>query len=186
MATRRNKTIRDMVLSMGVIVAAVLVFVFVQGGASFSPGGPSGGSGPVPTADLVLGFAAAPQHVQFAVVTPHGVPATWKANSFSTTPPGGDNAPPAAVRAGWIVPGGAFITVIQSAGTPEVVETTELGTEHTVGPATGSIEAGGDTWTVVPGRRAEMAWVRAAAGITVIITGSASAADFATLATTLH
>ncbi len=36
---------------------------------------------------------------------------------------------------------------------------------------------------MVPGRRAEVAWIRPAAGFLILITGNATAAEFQTLAT---
>ncbi|GGL86913.1 DUF4245 domain-containing protein [Nakamurella endophytica] len=177
MAGRRNKTLRDMLLSMAVILVGVFVIALFQGGVSFAPGGVSGGS--VPSADIGTGFANAQAVVGFPVVAPRNIPSGWQGNSFTTTPPGGAGAAPAAVRAGWVTPSGAFVTLIESAGAPDAVQRAELGV---AGSATGSIDAGGATWTVVPGRRSEMAWIRTTGGLTYLITGSASGTDFTTVA----
>ena len=86
----------------------------------------------------------------FAVVVPKGVPADWHGSSFSVTAaPGTPDAPPTA-RGGWLVPSGAYVTLIESSGDPAVVLEAELG--QTSGATTGSVTAGGASWTVGPGR----------------------------------
>jgi hypothetical protein len=177
-ADRRNKTIRDMSISMGVIVVAVLFIAIFNGGFELSPGRPTGGT--AATADVKGGFETAGRVTGFAVVVPKGVPAAWHGSSFSiTAAPGSADAPPTA-RGGWLVPSGAYITLIESSGDPAVVLKAELG--PTSGATTGSVTAGGASWTVGPGVRDETAWWRTQSGVTLVITGNASTADFTTLA----
>jgi len=166
---------------MGVIVVAVLVFVGIYGGFSFSPGRPTGGV--AATADVPGGFASAGRTAGFAVVVPQGVPASWHGSSFFITdPPGTPQAPPT-VRGGWLTPSGAFITLIQSSGDPAVVLAAEFG--QTSGSSAGMVRAGGADWTINPGVRQERAWWRVRNGVMLLITGSASPADFAALAGTV-
>jgi hypothetical protein len=117
--------------------------------------------------------------VGFPVIEPQGVPDTWHPNSFTFTAAPGSDEQPAAVRAGWLTEQGRFITLVQSAGELPVVLTAELGR---VGSATGTQDVDGVTWTVVPGRRSEVAWIRPAGDVTYLITGSASPEDFRILA----
>ncbi len=163
---------------MGVIVVAVLILAIFNGGFSFSPGGPTGGT--AATADVQGGFETAGRIAGFTVVVPKGLPADWHGSSFSVTkPPGTPEAPPTA-RGGWLVPSGAYVTLIESAGDPATVLAAETG--QTGGVTTGTVVAGGASWTVGPGVRDETAWWRTRAGITLLITGSASTAEFTTLA----
>lgn len=166
-----------MTLSIGAIVVVVLLFVAINGGFSFSLGEPTGGT--AASADVQGGFGTASRQAGFAVVVPTGLPANWHGNSFSITPaPGTDEAPPT-VRGGWLTPGGAFITLIQSSGKPAAVLAAELGR---TAASTGTVDAGGTTWSVRPGVRQETAWSRTSGGVTLLITGNASPADFTTLA----
>ncbi len=178
-AERRNKTIRDMAISMGVIIIGVLVIVGLYGGFSFAPAGPRGGV--APTADVQGGFETAGRVTGFEVVVPKKIPADWHPNSFTISKPDPAGAP-AAVRGGWLTPSGSFISLIESPAPAAALLTAEIGQ---AGPSTGSTTSGGAEWTVNPGRRTELAWVRTAGGITLLITGSATPAEFARLAQTV-
>jgi hypothetical protein len=176
-ADRRNKTMRDMALSMGLLVVVVLAFVFFNGQASFSPGGPSGGA--VPSANVQSGFAEAKADTGFTALMPQGLPANWSPNSFSTTGLHDAGGVSPTARGGWITPDGRFITLIQSTGTIPQVQQAELGATAAV---TGSIDAGGASWKVTSGRRGEQAWMRTDGALTLLITGDAPVSDFQTLA----
>lgn len=177
-ADRKNKTIRDMGISMGVIVAIALVFSLLNGGFSFSPGKASGGDSQ--TADVQGGFANAGRTTEFPVVVPKGVPASWHASSFSMTPAPGTTAAPPTARGGWLTETGSYITLIQSSGAVAAVLTAEIGVA--AGRTTGSVTAGGAQWATGPGVRQEVAWSRTANGVTLVITGNAVPADFQKLA----
>ena len=166
---------------MGVIVVGVLLLVGFDGGFSFSPGGPSGGT--VLSTDVQAQFDTAGRVSGFPVVVPKGIPAAWNGSSFTITPPPGTPDAPPTVRGGWVTPDGAYISLIESSGAPTEVLSAELG--QTSGVTTGSVTAGGATWTISPGVRNESAWSRTENGVTLLITGSASTADFTTLAATL-
>ncbi len=175
MADRRNKNGRDMAITMGAIVVAVLVVVGIYGGFTFSPGRPT--EGPAPTADVTGGFAGVGSALGFPVVVPQGLPGDWKPTSFVPPDKPGLRS---AVRGGWLTPSGAFVTLIEAPGPREDVQKAELGQAD---PPTGQVEAGGASWSVVSGNRNEMAWIRpAAGGGFLLITGSALATDFQTLA----
>jgi hypothetical protein len=176
-AERRPKTLRDMALSMGLLAVVALVVVGLYGMVGFSPGRPA--EGEAPTADVVGGFERAAPLVGFEVVYPVGVPASWHPNSFSFTEPSTKPDAPAAVRGGWLTPEGRFITLIESTGETTDVLRIELGA---AAPSAGTQDVSGTMWTVTSGRRSEAAWFRIDGGVTFLITGSASAEDFATLA----
>jgi len=166
-----------MALSLGLLAVIALVLVGMYGGVSFSPGGPSDGQ--TPSADITGGVQRAAPLVGFPVILPATVPAGWTPNSFSFTEQPGTAAAPPAVRVGWLTDSGRFITVVQSGGATTDVLTAELGA---VAPPTGTEQVGGVEWTVTAGRRDELAWVRTSGDVTYVITGTASADDFRTLA----
>lgn len=164
---------------MVVIVIGVLVLVAFQGGFSFSPGKPTGGT--APKADVMGDFKTANRLTDFAVVQPEGLPATWHGSSFSITSAPGTAAAPPTVRGGWQTPTGSYITLIESSGELPAVLGVELG--QTDGSATGSVNVGGVQWGISPGVRQEVAWSRTAKGVTLLITGNATPAEFTQLAT---
>lgn len=176
-AVTRAKTLSSMAIAAAVLGLVAFGLMFLYGNASFAPAGPSDGQ--APTADVDGGLTRAAPLVGFPVVIPTGVPDDWHPNSFSFTAAPGTTEAPAAVRAGWLTEQGRFLTAVQSAGALADVQQAELGE---VGPATGQVDVGGVTWTEVPGRRSEAAWVRTAGGVTYLITGSASVEDFQKLA----
>ena len=164
---------------MAVATLAVIVFglMFFYGQASFAPTGPSEGTSP--TADVDGGLTRAAPLVGFPVVVPAGLPDGWHPNSFTFTAAPGTAELPAAVRAGWLTDDGRFITLVQSAGQLPQIQQAELGA---VESATGTEDVDGTTWTVVPGRRSEVAWVRPVGDVTYLITGSATPDEFRALA----
>lgn len=169
---------RDMAITMGLLVAVVLVAVGLYGGFSVAPGRPA--DGPTPTADVTAGFARAAPAVGFAVAIPQDLPAEWQANSFSLVQDGTEALP--TVRAGWITPDGRFVTLIQSRGSAAQVLPAELGD---VGAVTGTEAVGDASWQVTTGRRDEAAWFLEADGVVRLITGTATPEAFGTLAGSL-
>jgi roadblock/LC7 domain-containing protein len=166
-----------MALSVGLLAVITLVLVGMYGGVSFSPGGPADGQ--VITADVTGGLQKAEPLVGFPVVIPASLPSNWTPNSFTFTEKPGTTGQPPAARAGWLTPEGRFVTLVQSSGAVTDVLTSELGA---AAPATGTVQAGGQTWTTTTGRRSEQAWFRTVGDVTYLITGSAPADDFSTLA----
>jgi hypothetical protein len=173
------KTTRDMVLTMGVVAAVVILIALY--GSHLSFGGLTPKSGPVPTADVTRTFTDARGVLTtFAITVPHDVPADWHPNSASVTDPtiDGPTAIPT-VRGGWILPDGTFITLIESAGSLAQVLVGEVGA---AGADNGTVEAGGATWTKTSGVRTEVAWVRTQGRTTFLITGNAGPTAFVALA----
>lgn len=179
---RRNKTIRDIALSMGLLVVVVLLFVGLYGGFSFSPGGPSD-DGPTPTADAAGLFTRASRVVPFAPVFPQSLPADWTVNSAAITEPDDVAAgTPLTVRSGWLV-AGRFIALVTSNAEPARLLSSEFGGSPS---PTGTVDIDGAEWTTTTGLRGEPAWYRTFGGITYLITGSADTTAFRTLAAATH
>ncbi len=133
-----------------------------------------------PTADVVGGFERADRMVPFSPAIPHGIPAEWHANSFAVTDPAtmqADEVP--TVQGGWLTPDGGFVTLVESQGASTRCSQAQVANTD---PATGTVQAGGATWSVGPGRRDETVWYREMDGVVYLITGSADAAAFTTVA----
>jgi hypothetical protein len=171
-----------MLLTMGVV--SVVVILIALYGSHLSFGGLTPKTGPAPTADVTKTFSDAKGELRsFPITVPQHVPADWHPNSASITDPKVDGlgAIPT-VRGGWILPDGAFITLIESAGSVSAVLVAEVGA---AGPDNGSVAAGGHPWTVTTGLRTEVAWVRNDGRTTYLITGDAKAEAFSTLAASI-
>ncbi|HOZ60459.1 MAG TPA: DUF4245 domain-containing protein [Nakamurella multipartita] len=175
--TRRPKTLRDMAVAAVVLAVVAFGLMFLYGQASFAPGGPSAGQ--APTADVTGGLTRAAPLVGFPVIVPAALPDGWQPNSFTFTAAPGTAVQPAAVRGGWLTEDNRFVTLVQSTGELPQIQTAELGTARS---AAGTVDVDGTTWTIVPGRRDEVAWVRPAGDVTYLITGSATAEQFRALA----
>ncbi|MDQ6658925.1 MAG: DUF4245 domain-containing protein [Actinomycetota bacterium] len=181
-AARKNKTVRDMALSMGLIAVVVLIFVGMYGGFSFSPGRPTS-TAPPPSADAVREFADAHRLLPFTPAVPKGIPTDWHANSAAITNPAtADPNTVLTVRGGWLTPTG-FVTLVASDARPAALLRSEF---SDAGPDHGTVLVGRTEWTVTTGIRAEAAWYRVGGGgITYLITGDADAATFHTLAASI-
>ncbi|MEO7124509.1 MAG: DUF4245 family protein [Nakamurella sp.] len=198
MAGRRKMGSKDMVMTMVIVLAVVgLIAVYGQN-VSFAPGGQAA-AGPVPTANVVGGFSHAKATMDFAITVPGNVPESWHPNSLSVSDPEVSNdgisqvGTLKAVRGGWVTAKDTFIQLVEAAGNISQVLTSEFGQTRQV---TGTVEAGGASWSVTTGVRSEVAWVRTVASpnsvnsdgstkggrTTLLISGNASEADFRALA----
>lgn len=190
-ADRRKMGTKDMVMTMAVVLVVVGLIAVYGRNVSFAPGGPAA-EGPVPTADVIGGFSHAKATMDFPITVPDGVPEEWHPNSLSVSDPDVSNDGIArvgtlkAVRGGWITPRDAYIQLVEADGDIPQVLANEFG--H-VRPISGTVDAGGATWSVTSGVRTEAVWIRtvqAASGeTTLLITGNASEEDFRALAQAL-
>jgi hypothetical protein len=179
---------KDMVMTMAVVLVVVGLIAVYGNNVSFAPGGQAA-EGPVPTADVIGGFSHAKATMDFPITVPDGVPAEWHPNSLSVSDPNVSNdgivrvGTLKAVRGGWITPQDAYIQLVEADGDIPQVLASEFGQARQV---SGTVDAGGATWSVTSGVRAEIAWTRTASGgTTLLITGNASEDEFRTLAQAL-
>ncbi len=179
-ADRRNATMRDMAVAVGVLVVGLLIIIGAMGGYSFKFGAPT--DGVAPSADVIGGFGRAGETLGIEVVVPQGLPEAWQPNSFSLNNPAVGAAGAPVVRGGWLTPDGTFITLLESSAPGPVLVAQEVGQGL---DSRGQVEAAGSTWDIYPGERSEPVWVRTSAGVTLLITGSAPTAAFETLADAL-
>jgi Protein of unknown function (DUF4245) len=171
---------RDMVGAVVVLVAIIGVVLAFYGGCSFSPGGPSVDPASVPSADASGALARTAGSVEFPVRDP-AVPKAWRANSAGTSSVGSGASGNVVVRVGWLTSSGAYLQLSQSGGAVDDVLVDETG-QKDAPAASGSVEVDGVTWTSYPARRDEPAWVTELDEAVLLITGSASEAEFRQLA----
>jgi len=172
---RSQHGLRDMVLSLTALLLILGALLFFNRGCAFSPGVPEADPNTAPSVDAGADLSRYASSADFPIRLPV-LPSGWRANSSSSGP-----VPPASVvvRVGWLTPG-RFVQLSQSGAPGADVVHVETGQKDS--KPTGSIEAGGRTWQVFPGRRAEKAWTTAVDGVTLVITGSGSEDDFRTMA----
>jgi hypothetical protein len=170
---------RDMVGAMIVLLVIAGVVAAVTRGCSFDPGGPSVDRDSAPTVDVSEKLRDAASTVTFPVRKPE-VPASWHANSSSTTRVGTGSTANVIVRVGWLTPAGRYVQVSQSGGKTADVLANETGVES---PRTGSVTVSGTAWATYPSRRDEVAWAAELDGAVVAITGNGTEQEFRQLAT---
>jgi hypothetical protein len=176
MVDRRSLTMKDMWGAVAVLVVALVVVLGLMGNISL---GNDSDNGETPTADAVGGFQRSAAALQLPLAVPQGLPAEWQANSFYQTDPATAGGTATRIGGGWLTGEGKFITLIQSTSAPDVLAADVFQGGRT---STAVVQAGGAEWSSYPGARDEVAWVRTAGPVTLLITGSASEDDFRTLA----
>jgi hypothetical protein len=153
----KQKTVRDMVLSLGLIgIAAALIYVFI----------PHDDSPPdLPRVDYRVELLTARRAATYPVAAPEGLPATWKATSVRF-----DGANADAWHLGLQAPGGQYVQIEQSTQKPsEFIDTATQGATAT--RTTEQID--GRTWTRYTGGRYE-ALVLSGKGSTTVVAGTGS------------
>ena len=167
---RLRQTARDMILSMLVVAAGVLVLWL-----PFHRSTPD----PVKTVDPTSVIVGARATETWPVLAPVGLPATWRCTSarVDTALDGQD-----VVHLGWLTPSTTSAAIDQSA-TKELTFVREVTVDAQ--PA-GSAQIDGATWQkleTTDGKR--RAFVREADGATYVVSGGASWADLTTFADSL-
>jgi len=164
-----GKTLRDMLLSIGVIMAIVGVVVVFQ-----QRGGPG-----ITVIDPGPAYAGARDGAHFAVRTPH-VPRTWRPTSARTErSPGGLLT----LRVGFITPTGQYAQLVESdLPRPEL-----LGRELSAGVRPlGEVTVQGAVWQRLPGAQAgDRAIARTQGKVTYLVSGTAKLPELQALAGSL-
>ena len=173
MAGRRGReTVRDMVLSLGLVGLFVAVIVAITLRPSPDP---------VRVVDPAPVVSVLPQLAPYPVLRPGPLPG-WRATSVRASPPG---AVPWEWHVGYVTPAGEYASVGQSNGEPGRY----LQVEGAAGAASGSSTIRGQRWSKVErdgdgdGTRS---LVRTAGGVTTLVSGTASYAELVQLAGSLR
>jgi hypothetical protein len=153
----KQKTVRDMILSLGLIgIAAAIVYVFIP----HSDHAPD-----VKRVDYRVELLTARRAAPYPVAAPEGLPKTWKATSVRY-----DGAAFDAWHLGFSAPGGQYVQLEQSTQKPSDF----IGTASQGAAATKSTQnIGGHTWTRYTGGRYD-ALVLADKGSTTVVAGTGS------------
>ena len=168
------------------LIALGLSLIFSVGGScSFSPGTPAEDAASAPTVDAPARIAEYARGSTFPLRLPD-VP--FRVNSTDRGPVEGGGT---AVRIGFVTPDADFLSLVQTDGSVEGVLATESGSAgRGDGPPTmrGTVQAGGLTWEVYGAEGGEPFRIATLPGrpeVRVLVTGSASDAQFRTLADAL-
>jgi len=176
--SRMKKTMRDMVLSLGVIVVPTAIITFF---ISHQPATPTQTIG---SASFQTMLSAARSAEAFPVLAPVGLPGTWRATSENYTMPGTTAAD---WHIGYLVPANTYA---------EVEQTTEpvgefLSDAQSDAADIANVQIDGATWQEYTGTTPaalKTVLVRTATGpeMTELVAGSASLADLELLAGSLQ
>ncbi|GGL77316.1 hypothetical protein GCM10010129_21250 [Streptomyces fumigatiscleroticus] len=165
----KQKTARDMILSLGVIVlAALVIYLFIP----HDDGEPE-----VKRVDYRVELLTARRAASYPVAAPEGLPTSWKATSVRFQ---GDETE--AWHLGFSDPDGEYVAVEQSTQKAVTfIEEASQGAEET--EVTQRID--GRTWTRYKGGRYDALVLRDTDGATTVVTGTASFARLTTMAEAL-
>ncbi len=166
----------------GAVIVLVVALVAVLGVMGLIGIGNDTDEGETPTADVTGGFQRSAAALQLPLVVPQNLPADWQPNSFVQVDPTTAGGTSTRISGGWITGAGRFITLVQSTDAPASLVAVQFGGSRT---STSLTDAAGSQWSVYPGARDEVAWVRTSGPLTLLITGSASEDDFRTLAASI-
>jgi RES domain-containing protein len=168
---RLRQTVRDMVLSMAVVLGVVLLVFRPWSGSTPDP---------VKVVDPAPVVSAARVELDWPVLAPVGLPATWRATSARLEVAGDGQG---IVQTGYLSPSVKYVGLTQSQtkDTAFVRERTDKGED--VGTAT----VGGLTWTRLENEGGKQrSLVRVDDGVTYIVTGQADWPDIETFAASLR
>ncbi|MFJ5261116.1 DUF4245 domain-containing protein [Streptomyces sp. NPDC088387] len=165
----RQKTARDMILSLGVIVlAAWVIYLFI----------PHDDSAPdLKPVDYRVELLTAQRAASYPVAAPEGLPATWKATSVRYK---GQDAE--AWHLGFHAPDGEYVAVEQSTQKRrEFIDAASQG-----GTETKTVqEIGGRTWTRYTGGRYDALVLEKTDASTTVIVGTGTLGQLTTMAKAL-
>jgi hypothetical protein len=165
----------DMARSIGLMALVVGVTLLAVPGLLHP--GKSQRFPPVDYSDYVHGFGEVTGQ---AALVPQGLPGDWRANAGALT----GTKHTAHLHIGWAVPGSAYAGLEESVAPPATFIPSVLGRRGAT--VTGSASISGTRFDRRTSSRGEPALTRTVGGVTVVVTGSASAAQLATLAGSLQ
>ncbi|MGW2030465.1 MULTISPECIES: DUF4245 domain-containing protein [Streptomyces] len=166
----KQKTVRDMVLSLAVIAMAGLVVYFIA--IPHDDHAPD-----LKRVDYRVELVTARRAASYPVAAPEGLPSTWKATSVRFQGAKSDRW-----HLGFQTPDGQYVQVEQSTQKPaEFIDQASQGAS-----ATGRTEEiGGRTWTRYSGGRYDALVLKGTPGSTTVVAGTGSAEELRTMAAAL-
>ncbi|HEX3780758.1 MAG TPA: DUF4245 domain-containing protein [Pseudonocardiaceae bacterium] len=177
--------LRDMVISMVVLVVVVLGLTALSQNFTFSPGGPSTSGSTAPTVDAAEQYQVAVGQVHFPLREPK-LPAGWHANSANldqVTGSATSGQTPNELEVGWITPAGRYVAIAESSADAADLARQEAGLpDGTQMVDKGQVKVGSREWAVYSGTRTEQSWVLDLGSVRLLVTGNGSQAEFTTMA----
>ncbi len=167
---------RDIIWSLIPLVLFAVVIAGIAQSCSFSPGGPT--AGPVPKFDAATALTYDAAELGFPIRNP-AAPDTWQPNSGSRGTVTGDGGGDVST-VGYISDVGRYLQLSQSNATEEELVRWVAGAPRA---STGVEPFGGNPWVQYVEEGSEPIWVADLGAVRVLITGSGSTDEFATLAT---
>jgi hypothetical protein len=173
---RSALTMRDMVGALVVLALVVLAAGGLSRSCTFAPTGPTVDASRLPTVDVAAELTRLAPDSTFPLRLP-AVPQGWRANAVdrSSLPEGGH-----VVSTGFLTPDGRYLRLQQGDATEEAMLLAETG--GGAAPAQGAVDVEGRRWVAYAGERGEPIWITDVDGVRMLVTGSASEADFRVLA----
>ncbi|NLU82807.1 DUF4245 domain-containing protein [Rhodococcus sp. HNM0569] len=166
---------RDMLWSLIPLALFAVIIAGIASQCTFSPGGPT--TGPIPSFDVDAALDYDAQTLPFPVRNPE-IPEGWTPNSGSrsivTGNDGGD-----ATTVGYIDTAGRYLQLTQSNAAEDELVRFVAGEPRS---ATGTENAGGQTWIVYGGADVEPIWISDFGDVRVLLTGAGDDDAFRTLA----
>lgn len=184
MARRRRgyEQVRDMGLSLGLVIVFVFVTVaFLGGSLGILRAEPVARE--VRPVDYREALGTAVRTADYEVLAPAGVPAGWVCQSARTSPAEPEGPASVLLQIGFLTPGKRYASVVQTDAEPgDVLESQRLGDE-----VEGTVDVAGQEWE--QRRRVdrdEVALLRTEGARTVVVTGDAGVDDLRMLAAGLR
>ena len=172
---RGRETARDMLWSMavvGIFVGFLVVVTYRDKPEA------------IQVVDPAPALEAAQALAPFEVVSPVGLPATWRPTSARYDSATASTVPNAAVwHVGYVTPTGAYASLDQAEGDPRLLVRTLVDGARPTGEGTGAL-AGWQRWDNAGSDRS--AYVVETADSTLVVYGSASEAELGVLAASLR
>jgi hypothetical protein len=169
-ASRANPLLRNMAISLGVLLVPILAFVLIS---QWLSGGPS-------AVDPSSAYESARAAGRFPVLEPQGLPSGWTVTRADVQHGSGGSA---ILRIGYVSPTGGPARIVESDVPVTSLLPDELGG---VRPAQDSRSIGGRDWQLYPGRGKERALVFQQPKMTVLVIGQMPDAELNALAASLH
>lgn len=176
---RGDETVSDMARSLGLVFAFVLLFLLIGPSRQLIfPTGPNGTA--VKTVDAAASVSAARQIAAYPVLGPRGLPAGWRATSarIAVAPSAGGSS--ATLHLGYVTPTERFLGLEEGDAAGFVAA--QLGKGARPLPA---VDVAGQPWQQWRTAAGELALSRAAAGASVVLSGSATLDELRAFAASL-
>jgi hypothetical protein len=167
-------SLRNMAISLGVLVVPVVVAVLISQAVGDQ----------VVTTDPGPAISDARTKADYPLRVPGTLPEGWRVSSATTRIDSSSGDRATVLRIGYVAPSGGPVQLVESDEAADAVLAREIGTGRA---PTGALSVDGRAWQRYPGRFAgESALVLLDGAVTIVVTGRAPAAELEALASSLR